>query len=137
MNDKVFKNLDLLYTAISSNSQITFQYMRWNTERKLEPLKRGQSFSASPYAVSLNDDNYYLIAFDSRTKNLRHYRIDKMQSIKLTYEAREGKEHFESFDMVEYSKKAFGMFGGKEETISIEAPNNLAGVFIERFGESA
>jgi len=42
-----------------------------------------------------------------------------------------------TFDMVEYSKKAFGMFGGKEETISIEAPNNLAGVFIERFGESA
>ena len=101
MNDKVFKNLDLLYAAISSNSQITFQYMRWNTMRKLEPLRSGKLFSASPCAVSLSDDNYYLVAFDSRTNTLRHYRIDKMSSIKLTYEPREGKDIFKSFDIVD------------------------------------
>ena len=137
MNDRIFKNLDSIYAAISTNSQITFQYMRWNPQRKFDLLRSGKEFAASPYAVSMNDDNYYLIAYDARTKGLRHYRIDKMQSIKLTYEAREGKEHFETFDMVEYSKKAFGMFAGKEETVSIEAPNHLAGVFIERFGDSA
>lgn len=136
MNDRIFKNLDSIYAAISTNSQITFQYMRWNPQRKFDILRSGKEFAASPYAVSMNDDNYYLIAYDARTKGLRHYRIDKMQSIKLTYEAREGKEHFETFDMVEYSKKAFGMFAGKEETVSIEAPNHLAGVFIERFGDS-
>lgn len=137
MNDRIFKNLDSLYAAIANNSKITFQYARWNIQRKFDLMRNGKEFAASPYAISMNDDNYYLIAYDTRTKNLRHYRIDKMQSIKLTYEAREGKEHFEAFDMVEYSKKAFGMFGGKEETISIEAPNHLVGVFIERFGESA
>lgn len=136
MNDRIFKNLDSIYAAISTNSQITFQYMRWNPQRKFDILRSGKEFAASPYAVSMSDDNYYLIAYDTRTKGLRHYRIDKMQSIKLTYEAREGKEHFEAFDMVEYSKKAFGMFAGKEETVSIEAPNLLAGVFIERFGDS-
>ena len=136
MNDRIFKNLDTIYAAISTNSQITFQYMRWNPQRTFDILRSGKEFAASPYAVSMNDDNYYLIAYDARTQGLRHYRIDKMQSIKLTYEAREGKEHFETFDMVEYSKKAFGMFAGKEETVSIEAPNLLAGVLIERFGDS-
>ena len=137
MNDKVFKNLDSIYAAIVSNSQISFQYMRWNTERKLEPLKRGQSFSASPYAVSLNDDNYYLVAYDSRTKNLRHYRIDKMDSISLTDKTREGNDTFKAFDIVDYSRKTFGMFAGNEETVTIEAANHLAGVFIDRFGEAA
>ena len=136
MNDRIFKNLDTIYAAISTNSQITFQYMRWNPQRTFDILRSGKEFAASPYAVSMNDDNYYLIAYDARTQGLRHYRIDKMQSIKLTYETREGKEHFETFDMVEYSKKAFGMFAGKEETVSIEAPNLLAGVLIERFGDS-
>lgn len=137
MNDRIFKNLDSLYAAIANNSQVTFQYTRWNVQRKFDLLRSGKDFIASPYAISMNDDNYYLIAYDTRTKGLRHYRIDKMQSIKLTYESREGKEHFKTFDMVEYSKKAFGMFGGKEETITIEAPNRLVGVFIERFGDSA
>lgn len=136
MNDRIFKNLDSLYSAISNNSQITFQYMRWNPERKFDLMRSGKEFAASPYAISMNEDNYYLIAFDSRTTGLRHYRIDKMQSIKLTFEAREGKEHFESFDMVAYSQKTFGMFGGTEEIVSLEAPNKLAGVFIEKFGDS-
>lgn len=137
MNDKVFKNLDLLYTAISSNSQITFQYMRWNIQRKLEPQTSGQLYSASPYAVSLSDDNYYLIAFDSHTNTLRHYRIDKMKSIKLTNETRAGKDIFKTFDIVDYSRRTFGMFAVKEELVTLEAANYLIGVFIDRFGEAA
>ena len=79
--DRIFKNLDSIYAAISTNSQITFQYMRWNPQRKFDILRSGKEFAASPYAVSMNDDNYYLIAYDTRTKGLRHYRIDKMQRL--------------------------------------------------------
>lgn len=136
MNDRIFKNLDCLYSAIASNSKITFQYMRWNPERKYDLMRSGKEFAASPYAIAMNEDNYYLVAYEKRTNQLKHFRIDKMQSIKLTCEPREGKEFFEGFDMVEYSKKVFGMYGGNEETITVEAPNILAGVFIERFGES-
>ena len=137
MNDKVFDNLDILYDAISSNSQISFQYMRWNSQRKLEPSSKGYTFIVSPCAVSLSDDNYYLIAFDGKSQELRHFRIDKMRTIKLTFEPREGKDVFKSFDIVDYSRKTFGMFSGKEETVTVEAPHRLAGVFIDRFGEAA
>lgn len=137
MNDKMFKNLDLLYAAISSNSQITFQYMQWNVAKKLEPRSKGKLFTVSPWAVSLNDDNYYLVAFDSWTKDIKHYRIDKMNSIKLTESLREGKEIFRTFDIADYSRKTFGMFSGKGETVTIEAPNRLVGAFVDRFGEAA
>lgn len=136
MNDTVLKNLDSLYFAIAENSQISFQYMKWNAQRKLEFMRSGKNFITSPFAISLNDDNYYLVAYDSRTEELRHYRVDKMKSIKPTYEPREGKDLFKSFNVVEYSQKTFGMYGGKEETVSLEVPNNLAGVFIDRFGDS-
>jgi len=136
MNDIVLKNLDSIYAAIATNKQITFQYLQWNTQRKLV-LKSDKLYVSSPFAVSLTDDNYYLIAFDSKSNDLRHYRIDKMQSITVTNNARAGKELFQSFDIVDYSRKTFGMFGGKEETITIEAANYLVGVFIDRFGESA
>ena len=84
MNDKVLKNLDIIYSAFSTNSQITFQYMRWTPQKKLDFLRGGKPLCVSPFAVSLNDDNYYLIAYEKRTDTLKHYRIDKMTSIKLT-----------------------------------------------------
>ncbi len=136
MNDKVFKNLDTIYAAIAANHQINFQYLHWNPQRKLVS-KAGKIYIVSPYAVSLTDDNYYLIAFDGNSNELRHYRIDKMQSVKILDLERDGKSLFRSFDIVDYSKKTFGMFGGREETITLEVMNNLAGVFIDRFGESA
>lgn len=136
MNDKVFKNLDTIYAAIATNKQIDFQYLHWNPQRKLVS-KEGKVYFVSPYAVSLTDDNYYLIAFDSNSNELRHYRIDKMQSVKITEITREGKSLFQSFDIVDYSRKTFGMFGGKEETVTLESINSLAGVFIDRFGDSA
>ena len=135
MNDKVFKNLDIIYAAIAANRQINFQYLHWNPQRKLVS-KTEKKYIISPYAVSLTDDNYYLIAFDSNTSELRHYRIDKMLSVKITEYTREGKRLFQSFDIADYSKKTFGMFSGKEETVILEAANSLAGVFIDRFGES-
>lgn len=136
MNDKILKNLDYIYYAIADNKQVSFQYLQWNTQRKLI-LKSEKLYIVSPYAVSLTDDNYYLIAFDSKSNDLRHYRIDKMQSITVTNTERTGKKLFQSFDIVDYSRKTFGMFGGKEETVTLEAANYLVGVFIDRFGESA
>ena len=94
-----------------------------------------RSFNYYPPVIS--DDNYYLIAFDGKNQELRHFRIDKMRTIKLTFEPREGKDVFKSFDIVDYSRKTFGMFSGKEETVTVEAPHRLAGVFIDRFGEAA
>ena len=137
MNDKVLKNLDSLYLAIERQKQITFQYMRWNPQRKLEVQKAGKLYQVSPYGISLSEDNYYLIAYDSAADCLKHYRIDKMQAIRMTEESREGNALFESFDIVDYSRKTFSMFGGREEVVNMECPNRLIGAFIDRFGESA
>ena len=134
MNDKVFKNLDTIYFAISNNHQISFQYLKWTTDKKLSQWKGEKPFTTSPCAVSLSDDNYYLVGYDSRTKKLKHYRIDKMAAINLLQEEREGQEVFKTFDIVDYSKKTFGMFGGKEEKIMLEVANDLVGVFLDRFG---
>ena len=135
MNDKVLKNLDNLYSAINTDSKITFQYVRWTWQKKLVYLNGGRLLNVSPYAISLFNDNYYLIAFDNQTKQLKHYRIDKMQTIKLLPEPREGRAEFKDFNISEYAQKTFNMYSGKEEYIKLQCKNSLANVIIDRFGE--
>lgn len=137
MNDKVLKNLDIIYVAIGSNSKITFEYVKWTPERKLISMRKGQTYSVSPFAVTLNEDNYYLIAHDDKYRNIRHYRIDKMQAINISSAAREGKEYYKQFNIAEYKQKTFGMFSGKEKSVKLQCTNSIAGVIIDRFGESA
>ncbi len=132
INDMVFKNLDSIYAAIRSNHKITFNYMTWTPQHKL--VAKEQGYSVSPFAVTLNDDNYYLIAFCDRHQSIRHYRIDKMQDTAAATDIREGIELFRRFNIANYTQKTFGMFGGKEETIRLECDNSLVGVLIDRFG---
>ena len=44
---------------------------------------------------------------------IKHFRVDRMMNISLTDQARAGREYFDRFDLARYTKRTFGMFGGK------------------------
>lgn len=135
MNESIYYNVDRIHTAIAENSRITFQYFQWNVDKKIELRHDGALYEVSPWSLSWDDENYYLIAYDSSEKIIKHFRVDKMLYIKSNGKRREGKQEFKSFDMVAYAKKMFGMYGGKEEKVRIECDNSFAGVMIDRFGK--
>ncbi len=134
MNESIYYVVDDIHKAISSNSKITFEYLQWNVKKEMVPRKEGR-YEVSPWALTFDDENYYLIAFDSVDKKIKHYRVDKMRSIKLLDVKRDGAEQFKDLDMASYSKMNFGMFGGKTTEVDIEFNNKLVGVFLDRFGK--
>lgn len=135
MNESIYYNVDSLHTAIAQNSRIKFQYCGWYPDKNLVPLNGGQFFEASPWALTWDDEYYYLVAFDHYEEKLKHYRVDKMVKISILDEKRSGKEIFEKFDMGTYSKVNFGMFHGDIRRVHISFPNYMVGVFIDRFGK--
>ena len=88
----------------------------------------------SPWALLWQDENYYLVAYDETENKVKHFRVDKMGTIEMTGEKRQGAESFARFDIAEYTNKMFGMFGGEETTVSIKFENELVGVVLDRFG---
>ena len=135
MNESIYYNVDRIHTAIAENSKITFQYFQWNVDKKMELRHDGALYEVSPWSLSWDDENYYLIAYDSNDGIIKHFRVDKMLYIKSNGKGREGRQAFKSFDMAAYARKMFGMYGGKEEWVRIECDNSFAGVMIDRFGK--
>lgn len=135
MNESIYYTVDAIHNAISENKKIKFQYYQWNAKKEMELRHGGAYYHISPWGLSWDDENYYLVGYDSDAQIIKHYRVDKMLHIKMTEEPREGKEHFKKLDMADYAKKSFGMFGGKEQTVKLCVENGLAGVMIDRFGK--
>ena len=135
MNESIYYNVDDLHKAIGENKKISFKYYRWNVDKKLEERNHGIVFTVSPWALTWDDENYYLVAFDDYDQKIKHYRVDKMKQIELLEEKRAGKEEFKGFDMAAYSKMNFGMYSGRKEKVKIEFNNYMVGVFIDRFGK--
>ena len=135
MNESIYYTVDAIHNAISENRKIRFQYFQWNVKKEMELRHNGAWYHISPWGLSWDDENYYLVGYDSDAGQIKHYRVDKMLHIQMSEEKREGREHFKKLDMADYAKKSFGMFGGKEQEVKLLVANNLAGVIIDRFGK--
>ena len=136
MNESIYYTVDAIHNAISENKKIKFQYFQWNVKKEMELRHGGAWYHISPWGLSWDDENYYLIAYDSSEGIIKHFRVDKMLYIKSNGKGREGRQVFKSFDMAAYARKMFGMYGGKEEWVRIECDNSFAGVMIDRFGKN-
>lgn len=135
MNESIYYIVDAIHNAIAENKKIRFQYFQWNVKKEIELRHGGAYYEISPWGLSWDDENYYMIGYDSQAEQIKHYRVDKMLHIQLSEEKREGRESFKKLDMAEYSQKSFGMFGGKEQEVKLLVNNRFAGIIIDRFGK--
>lgn len=135
VNENIYYNVDMIYNAIAENVKVCFQYFEWSVNKQMQLRRGGKLYEVSPWLLTWDDENYYLIAFDNESGIVKHYRVDKMLKIKLSVEKREGKEAFKNFDIASYSQKTFGMFAGEEEIVTLCCKKELTGVIIDRFGK--
>ena len=109
MNESIYYNVDEIHNGIAHNKKIRFRYFEYTIAKERSFRKNGEFYEVSPYALTWDDENYYMVAYDSDAESIKHYRVDKMTDISVTDKERGGKEHFESLDMGTYAKKVFGM----------------------------
>ena len=135
MNESIYYTVDDIHTAILENRKIRFRYFDRNMRKEKVLRHDGAYYTVSPWALTWDDENYYLIAYDSAVGDIRHYRVDKMLRITATGQPRDGRDKFRDFDMAVYSSRTFGMFGGQLECVVLDCADELAGVIIDRFGQ--
>ena len=75
-----------------------------------------------------------MVAYDKTKAAIRHYRVDKMENVRLLSALREGKEHVEHADPATYRQRSFGMFSGEEVLVTLRCSTKLLGVILDRFG---
>ena len=135
MNESIYYNVDEIHRAIAGDRKIRFQYFQWNVKKEMQLRHDGAYYHISPWGLLRDDENYYLVGYDSDAGIIKHYRVDKMLHIRMSEEKREGKEQVRKLDMASYTRKSFGMFGGEEQTVRLLMKNSMAGVIIDRFGK--
>lgn len=133
-NEQIYYNVDEIYAAIAADRAIRFQYFEWSVRKEMVPRKNGAYYEVSPWLLTWEDENYYLIAYDSSAGILKYYRVDKMLHLTVCETPREGRAVFDTLDIAGFAKKTFGMFAGDETMVILQCDASLTGVMIDRFG---
>ncbi len=135
MNESIYYNVDGIHTAIAKGRQIRFRYFDYDMDKTKVYRRGGADYQVSPFALTWAEENYYLVAFDSGSRELRHYRVDRMSRLRETQEPIEGEESFRAEDIARYATRVFGMFRGEERELRLRFHRHLAGAVLDRFGQ--
>jgi len=134
-NEAVFYAVDAIHRAIGEDHAVDFQYQIYTPSQDQELKSGGKTYHVSPYYLSWNNENYYMIGFDETRGEIRNYRVDRMKGIRESERKRQGREAFSDFDIEAYTAATFNMFAGEEKRIKLLCENEMAGVIIDRFGK--
>jgi len=137
MNESIYYNVDEIHNGISQNKKIRFKYFEYTVSKERQYRRGGDFYIVSPFAMTWDDENYYLVAYDSDAGMIKHYRVDKMEKISIVDEDRDGLDAYKALDMAVYAKKTFGMFTGTEENVALRFENHLVGAVMDRLGRDA
>lgn len=135
MNEAIYYTVDSIYTAISENCKLSFHYFKYNLNKQREFRRNGTPYLISPFALICDSENYYMLGYDTEQEKMKHFRVDKMSSVKVTDLPREGNEVFAQTDMARYNRKVFGMFTGEEVNVRMRFSNDIVDVILDRFGK--
>lgn len=138
-NEEIYYNIDKISRAISKTKKIKFKY----TARKLsgrEIEKNVKEMLVSPYALTWQDDHYYLIGNYDKYDNLIHIRLDRISGVEMTDEKSrhfsEVSDYKEVFDVSDYTNRLFSMHSGKIETIELCCNKKITEQVFDRFSEN-
>ncbi|MBQ3428503.1 MAG: WYL domain-containing protein [Mogibacterium sp.] len=142
-------NISQIYTAMSKRldgkphtpQKISFKYaslrLSKNGKAVQKERNKGAVYVVSPYQLVIDNDYYYLIAFDDKSQEIRNYRVDRMKNIQLLEEPRDGKDAFKELNIKDYVEKTFSMYSGEPQTVRIRFIGSLYETVAERFGNNA
>ena len=108
MNETIYYNVDEIHLAMNDNKQIRFQYFQWGIHKEMILKRDGAFYEISPWGLSWDDENYYMLGFDEEAGILKHFRVDKMIKVQVAEKERKGREIYQSLDMADFARKHFG-----------------------------
>ena len=65
MNESIYYNVDEIHRGIAENKKIRFHYFEYTVQKERRFRRDGAWYVISPYSLGWDDENYYLVGFDS------------------------------------------------------------------------
>ena len=131
MNERIYINVDTIHRAISEGKQISFKYFDYDIQKKKK--YRDGLRVCSPYALTWNDERYYLLAYYEKYNRITNFRIDRMEAVTILEDACVPKP--DNFNVAEYMNSTFSMFSGESRDVKLRFSNDLINPVLDRFGK--
>jgi len=134
-NERIYYSVDTIGRAIEQQRQISFKYFDYDIGHNRVYRKLGEFYIVNPISTVFSNDNYYLMCNDDKHDNIGHYRIDRMDEVRITEQPITKSDLVSTYDLVRHKKQLFGMFNGEDAMVTFQANKKLLDHIFDKFGD--
>lgn len=131
-NERIYMNVDAVHRAIAEQKKISFKYFDYDINKK-KRYRQGIR-TCSPYALTWDDERYYLVAYYEKYDSISNFRVDRMENVEILPES--AQKYPSEFNLSSYLNSTFSMFSGESEEVKLCFEQSLINAVIDRFGKN-
>lgn len=134
-NERIYYTVTEIGEAIDKKRKIRFQYYDTDVLKHKVLRKDGKYYIVNPCCMVYDNNNYYLVCYDDKHRQLSHYRIDRMLNVEACTEKIDTYPNLNNSDIRNHINQLFGMYAGEKTTVKIRASKSLVDAVLDKFGE--
>lgn len=134
-NERIYYSIDAITTAITNRKQLSFLYFDTDLHGERVYRQDKKRYIVNPLGITYNKDNLYLVCYSDKYGKAVNYRADRMDEVRVEETEIKVFPQYKDFDISEYMKERFEMYGGESEDVELIFPKEMAELAIERFSK--
>ncbi len=134
-NDSMLANVDKIHDAMHNKKKISFTYWKIGLDGQMHAEHGGEAYVVSPMRISFSNSRYYLTAWSDKHNEVREYRIDRMQGLRMLDEKAHRNNEMAEHEYRVRDSQYFGRFDGPVTNVTLNVDKELMPAVIDRFGK--
>ena len=137
-NQSLFLNIELVDEAIKAKRQISYDYNKYGTDKKLH---KSSTQVISPFQMILHNQRYYLMGYSERHNSIVYHRMDHVTNMTMTETPMVNVRRLPGFENgISYKNLSSVMpymYSDKPEIIEFLADKDIVDQVVDWFGNEA
>ncbi|MBQ8374501.1 MAG: WYL domain-containing protein [Clostridia bacterium] len=140
-NENILYAVNEISQAILNKKKIYFNYFDYDASyqrvfrmSKRNPEKK-RGYKVNPLGTVFDGGYYYLFCYDDFFGGISHYRVDRMDGVKMLEEEITSTAESKKNELSERKRQLFSMFGGEVKRVEFHADRDLIDFIYDKFGK--
>lgn len=132
-NDSVFHNVDTIHEAMRLKRKVQFMYFKYGPDLERHATRK-EKYLHTPVKIAYTDGFYYLVTWSDNNEDFVTFRVDRMHLVQVSDESATRNERIANYAFEGFEYKAFGMFDGTPENVTLHCVGGGIDVVVDKFG---
>ena len=80
-NEQIYYIMDALNEAINTGKKVRFLYFEFTAGKRKKLKNDGEPYILSPYTLTWNGDNYYVVGWSDKHEKIATFRVDRFYQV--------------------------------------------------------